>query len=512
MYNILDMKHITKRFFNVIANDGIDFSLREGEIHGLLGENGAGKTTLMKILYGMYEADDGEIYFNGNRVKIKSPCNAINLGIGMVHQHFMLVPSFTVIENILTGLKPSLLSFFKLKSIKKHLRQMSDRYGFNIDFDAYIWQLSVGEQQRVEILKTLYYGAKLLILDEPTAVLTPKECEDFFSILKILIKNGLSVIFITHKLKEVMEVTHRITVLRDGKKIDTVNTVEVNEHSLARMMIGRDISLPAEKLPLHKEALPVVRVEHISVVDDRKLPVIEQVNFVIRQGEIFGIAGVDGNGQKELSEVLTGMRKVKKGKIFINNIEITGLSPGQINALHVSHIPEDRNLTGTVANFNLEENAIIGCPCFYNNILLDWNKVNKFTENLIEKYDIKAGNTKVFADSLSGGNLQKLIIARELSKNPIFIVAVHPTRGLDPGAIEYVHNVLIEERHRGTAIFLISTDLNEIFSLSDTIGVMYKGKIVGLFSQSEASVEKVGLLMAGVFSVNSEQLPVSNDR
>ncbi len=505
MDNILDMKHITKRFFNVLANDRIDFSLREEEIHGLLGENGAGKSTLMKILYGMYELDEGDIYVKDKPVRIKSPCNAINLGIGMVHQHFMLIPSFTVIENILTGLKSSFLSFFKLKSIKKSLQDMSDLYGFNIDPDAYIWQLSVGEQQRVEILKTLYYGAKILILDEPTAVLTPKECEDFFSILKMLIKNGHSVIFITHKLKEVMEVTHRVTVLRDGKKIDTVDTCEVNENSLARMMIGRDISLHVEKSPLNKKAPPVVRVESISAIDDRKLPAIENVSFVVRQGEIFGIAGVDGNGQKELSEVLTGMRKIKKGKIFINNIEITGFSPAQINELRVSHIPEDRRLTGTVINFNLEDNAILGCPSFYKDRLLDWNKVNSFTENLIVKYDIKAGNTKVFADSLSGGNLQKLIIARELSKNPLFIVAVHPTRGLDPGAIEYVHKVLIEERSKGTVILLISTDLNEIFSLSDTIGVMYKGKIVGQFPQSEATVENVGLLMAGVFSVSSEQ-------
>jgi len=500
MCNILDMNHITKHFFNVIANDCIDFSLREGEIHGLLGENGAGKSTLMKILYGMYELDDGEIYVKGKHVKIKSPCNAINLGIGMVHQHFMLVPSFTVIENILTGLKSSLLSFFKLKSIKNKLRQMSDMYGLNVDPDAYIWQLSVGEQQRVEILKTLYYGAKILVLDEPTAVLTPKESEDFFSILKMLIKNGHSVIFITHKLREVMDITHRVTVLRDGKKIDAVNTGDVNEKSLARMMIGRDISLDMEKSPLNEKSPPVVIVENISAIDDRRLPAIENISFLIRQGEILGIAGVDGNGQKELSEVLTGMRKIKRGKIFINNLNITGFSPGQINALHVSHIPEDRRLTGTVVNFNLEDNAILGCPSFYKNVLLDRVRVNKFTEDLIKGYDIKAGNTNVFADSLSGGNLQKLIIARELSKNPVFIVAVHPTRGLDPGAIEYVHNVLLDARRRGTAILLISTDLNEIFSLSDTIGVMYKGKIVGQFSQGEATVENIGLLMAGVFS------------
>jgi simple sugar transport system ATP-binding protein len=493
------MKHITKDFFNVIASDRIDFSLRKGEIHGLLGENGAGKSTLMKILYGMYEPDEGQIYFKGKEVKIKSPCNAINLGIGMVHQHFMLVPSFTVIENILTGLKSSLLSFFKCKSIKNKLQEMSDMYGFNIDPDSYIWQLSVGEQQRVEILKTLYYGAKILILDEPTAVLTPKEIEDFFSILKILIKKGHSVIFITHKLKEIMELTHRVTVLRDGKKIDTVNTCDVNEHSLARMMVGREISLQMKKTPLNKEAPPVVHVENLSALDDRKLPAIENISFAIRQGEIFGIAGVDGNGQKELSEVLTAMRKVKKGKIFINNIEVTGFSPGQIHELNVSHIPEDRKLTGTIMNFTVEENSILGCPCFYKNRLLDWSKVNKFTESLIRKYDIKAVNTKVFADSLSGGNLQKLIIARELSKNPVFIVAVHPTRGLDLGAIEYVHKVLIEERHRGTAILLISTDLNEILSLSDTVGVMYKGKIVGQFPQSEVNIDRVGLLMAGGF-------------
>lgn len=264
-------------------------------------------------------------------------------------------------------------------------------------------------------------------------------------------------------------------------------------------MIGREISLHMEKSLLNKEAPPVVMVENISSIDDRKLPAIEDISFVIRQGEIFGIAGVDGNGQKELSEVLTGMRKVKRGEIFINNINVTDFSPGQIHELNVSHIPEDRKLTGTVMNFNLEDNAILGCPCFYNNRLLEWSKVNKFTESLIKKYDIKAGNTKVFADSLSGGNLQKLIIARELSKNPVFIVAVHPTRGLDPGAIEYVHKVLIEERHRGTAILLISTDLNEILSLSDTVGVMYKGKMVGQFPQSEATVDRVGLLMAGVF-------------
>ena len=492
---LLEMKNITKHISGIKANDGIDLCLRKGEIHSLLGENGAGKTTLMNILYGLYEPDQGEIYFKEKPVKIKSPKEAIKLGIGMVHQHFMLIPAFSVLENIVLG-SCSFLSFLKLKEIRKKIQDMINIYGFEVELDVPVWQLSVGEQQRIEILKTLYYGAQLLILDEPTAVLTPKETEDFFLIIKSLVHKGHSIIFITHKLKEVMSISHRVTVLRGGKKIETIYTSKTNEFELARLMVGRGITLESKKPSSIGNT--VIEVKNLYALDDRNLNILKDINLKIREGEIFGIAGVDGNGQKELAEVITGMRKATGGKIIINNLNVTNLNPGEISMKRVAHIPEDRKNTGAIMNFTIGENAILGHPDFFKDFFLNYTKVKEFSDSLIKNYAIKTAGSNSPAWSLSGGNLQKLIIGRELSEKPLFIVAVHPTRGLDLGAIEYIHKMLIKECEKGVAILLISTDLNEILMLSDTVGVIYKGQIIDQFPAKETSVERIGLLMAGV--------------
>jgi len=498
------MINITKKFPGTLANDGINFSVGKGEIHALLGENGAGKSTLMNILYGLYQPDEGEIHLRGKKVKIFSPKDSINLGIGMVHQHFMLIPTLTVAENIALIEKTGLNPVLNLKKIRKKLLEIS-KIGLEVDPDACIWQLSVGEQQRVEILKALYHGAELLILDEPTAVLTPAECEGFFEIIRSLSENGHSIVFITHKLKEVMEISHRVTVLRDGKKIATVNTEETNEKKLAKMMVGREILIDVSKEPLRSDSEKAVEIENLSAFDDRGLKALKEISFSIRRGEIYGIAGVDGNGQRELAEVICGLRKASGGKVTLNNSIITGLSPEKLIKEKISHIPEDRKTTGAIMNFTLFENALLGyfsSPPFSSGIWLNYGKAGEFAGELIENYNIKTTGRGAKASSLSGGNLQKLIIARELHREPAFIVAVHPTRGLDLGAIEYVHKTLLAERDRGTAILLISTDLNEILQLSDTVGVIYKGEIAGEFPADRTEVEEIGLLMAGGKAVN----------
>ena len=496
MSHFLELKNITKSFDRVLANDDISLSVKKGEIHALLGENGAGKSTLMNVLYGLYRHDSGEIWFEGEKVTIKSPKDSINLGIGMVHQHFMLVPTLTVSENIAILEKYSLNPVINLKGIKKKILEISN-IGLSVDPDAYIWQLSVGEQQRVEIVKALYHGAKLLILDEPTAVLTPAETKDFFSVIQSLVEKGLSIVFITHKLEEVMEISHRVTVLRDGKKIGTVNTKETDRRKLARMMVGRDVLTEVDKSPYTEEGDRLLTVEELFALDDRKLSVLNGISFSIRKGEIYGIAGVTGNGQKELAEVITGMRKARSGKVIYKEKDITGLSPGEVIRNGVSHIPEDRQATGAIMNFTLTENSILVSSTFTDGFFLDYKKAEAFTDTLIKDYDIKTTGSSAQALSLSGGNLQKLIIGRALSRNPHLIVAVHPSRGLDLGAIEYVHKILLEQREKGAAILLISTDLNEILQLSDTVGVIYQGKITREFLGKEANLEEIGFLMAG---------------
>ena len=498
MSPFLEMKNITKKFSGSIANDRVNFSVEKGDVHALLGENGAGKSTLMNILYGLYKPDGGEIYLKGKAVKINSPKDAINLGIGMVHQHFMLIPNLTVIDNIALIEKTGFSPFIDFKKVREKLLTFSET-GLYVAPDSYIWQLSVGVQQRVEILKALYHGAELLILDEPTAVLTPHECEGFFRIITSLKEKGHSLIFITHKLTEVMNVSDRITVLRDGKKIETVNREDIDEKELAKMMVGREIAL-IEKTPFKESDDVLVELENLSVKDDRGFEAVHNISFSIKKGEIFGIAGVDGNGQKELAEIITGLRKAEDGKVLINKKDVTDYSPEDLIKEKVSHIPEDRNKTGSISSFTLSENALLGyfdSPPFSSGLWLNYKKAEEFTKDLIEKYHIKTTGPKASVSSLSGGNLQKLIIGRELSRSPLFIVAVHPTRGLDLGSIEYVHKTLLEEREKGTAILLISTELTEIMQLSDTIGVIYKGSLKGCFSAKEAEVEKIGLLMAG---------------
>lgn len=497
MSELLELKNITKKFPGVLANDNISLSVRKGEIHALLGENGAGKSTLMNVLYGLYQPDSGEIWFDGERVKIRSPKEAINLGIGMVHQHFKLVPTLTVAENIAILEKYSFNPVINLKKVKEKIRLLSET-GLSVEPDSYVWQLSVGEQQRVEILKALYHGVKLLILDEPTAVLTPGEGKDFFSVIRSLVEKGLSVIFITHKLEEVMELSHKVTVLRDGRKIETLNTGDSNEKILAKMMVGREVLIDVKKAPFKGEGKEFLKVENLSALDERKLKALDGINFSIRKGEIYGIAGVSGNGQRELAEVIMGMRKAAGGKVLINGRDVTGFSPERIIREGVSHIPEDRRATGAIINFTLAENLLLVSSPFTDGFWLDYKEAATFTEDLIKKYDIRTTGPSARAGSLSGGNLQKLIIARELSRNPDFIVAVHPTRGLDLGAIEYVHKMLLKERERGAAILLISTDLNEILTLSDRTGVIYKGKITGEFFGDRDDLEKIGLLMAGI--------------
>ncbi len=500
MTELLRLEKIRKTFPGVLANDDVDLTIERGEIHALLGENGAGKTTLMNCVYGVYRPDSGKIFWKGKEVTIHQARDAIALGMGMVHQHFMLVPPLTVAENIVLGLPLPREPLLDLAAIEKEVEETGKRYGVIVNSKAQIWQLPVGVQQRVEILKALYRKAELLILDEPTAVLTPGEVDELFEVLRALVKQGLSIIFITHKLEEVMALCDRVTVLRDGRKVATVNTAETNTRELAKMMVGREVFLKIEK-PELKPGEVVLRVQELSAEDNRGLPAVRNVSFEVRRYEILGIAGVDGNGQTELADVLAGMRKATGGKVSVLGYDVTNRTPLEIMNRGVAYIPPDRQHTGLLLDFTITEN-LIGKSYFKEPLskygIFSKKPIDEFALDAIKKYDIRTPGPDLKAKLLSGGNQQKVVLAREFSGKPDLIIASQPTRGLDVGATEYVRNQMVAARNSGAAILLISTELEEILTVSDRIAVMYEGEIVGIVSAKGADVHEIGEMMAGV--------------
>lgn len=508
MEKVIEMLEITKVFPGTIANDNVNFELLKGETHVLLGENGAGKTTLMNILYGLYQPEKGEIRVNGKEVKITNPNDAIKLGIGMVHQHFMLVHNFTVAENIVLGIEPKKGLRIDIKKAEEDVKGIADKYGFNIDPKAVIEDISVGQQQKVEILKALYRGADILILDEPTAVLTPQEIEELGVIIDNLKEEGKSVILITHKLKEVMKMSDRVTIIRRGKVTGTVKTKETNIDELAELMVGRKVNLVVEKAEA-KAAGEVLNVENLVVKDHRGVEAVKGVSLAVKAGEIVGIAGVDGNGQTELIEAITGLRKSESGKITLEGKDIFGKSPRQITDSGLSHIPEDRHKRGLILGYSLFENSVLGTyhqKPFSNGIVMNYGEIRRHCQKLIEEFDVRTPNDEVKASALSGGNQQKLIAAREIAKDPDLIIASQPTRGIDVGAIEYIHKRLVAERDKGKAVLLVSLELDEIMALSDRIAVMYDGRIVDILDRKDADEKKLGVLMAGGSLENKEEV------
>ena len=497
---VLEMRGIVKQFPGVLANDNVDLDLRRGEVHALLGENGAGKSTLMNILYGLYKPDAGEIYVHGKRVTFHSAKDAIDEGLGMVHQHFMLIPVMTVAENIVLATEPThagvLLDY---DEARKRVRELATAFGFGINPDARIQDITVGQQQRVEILKALYRRADILILDEPTAVLTPQEAEELFGILRTLVREGISIIFISHKLNEVLEIADRITVLRRGRKIDTVPHEGATEEGLARLMVGRDVLLRVEKSP----ATPgdtVLELRDVTVLDDRGLEKVRDVSFEVRAGEIVGIAGVDGNGQTELVEAISGLRHRSAGSISVDGHELSAhASPRAMLEAGTGHIPEDRHRYGMVLDFTLAENAALHDFRYPPDSRFGWLFPKVLVERvarLIKEFDVRGGNPQTRARNLSGGNQQKLVVAREIDRDPKVLLAAQPTRGLDVGAIEYLHRRLVEERDAGRAILLVSLELDEVLSLSDRILVIYEGRIVAEHAHG-VTEEEIGVEMLG---------------
>jgi general nucleoside transport system ATP-binding protein len=502
MEPLLRVEQLTKRFPQVVANEGVSVEINKGEIHCLLGENGAGKTTLAECLYGFYKPDSGQIYFKGMPVKLSSPVDAINLGIGMVHQHFVLVPPLTVVENVVVGIQENGL-ILDLKKSEQRLSNICETYGIHVDLQAKIWQLSVGEQQWVEILKALYVGSELLILDEPTAVLTPQETERFFSTLKQMSREGLSILLITHKLNEVMQISDRVTVLRRGKLVATAQTSEVTKAELARMMVGREVIFSVHKSGSSRQG-PVLTVKELHARGDRGQEVLQGVSFDLHRGEILGLAGISGNGQKELFEVLSGVRQADSGQVILEDEDITNRSSKYVMSRGVGHVPEDRLQEGLIPDFNLSENLILGqqrSKLYRRGMFLNFEQIRKFAMMCVSTFEIKTPSLNQPTKFLSGGNIQKIILAREFTQCPQCLLANQPTRGLDVGVIEYVHKRLLEKREEGIGILLASEDLDEIMDLSDRIAVLFKGQILGIFDEQEADIEKIGLLMAGVTDV-----------
>jgi simple sugar transport system ATP-binding protein len=496
---VLELRGITKQFPGVLANDEVDFDLRRGEVHALLGENGAGKSTLMSVLYGLYTADSGEILLNGKPVSISSPKNAIELGIGMVHQHFMLIPVMTVTENIVLAQEPRqggvLLDY---DTAADRVRELSKSFGLAVDPDARIEKITVGQQQRVEILKALYRGAEILILDEPTAVLTPQEAQELFEIIENLKGQGKSIVFISHKLNEVLEIADRISVLRRGKKVETIPREGATEAGLARSMVGREVLLRVEKKP-GQPGEPLLQVEDLEVRDDRGLEAIRGVSFDVRSGEILGIAGVDGNGQSELIDALTGLRHASGGHVRIGGKDLSRATARQALDAGMGHIPEDRHRRGLVLDFNLAENLVLhdyGKEPFSRFGWVNPRRWFRWARGLLKEFDVRGGGPTTRGGSLSGGNQQKVVVAREVSRDPSVLIAAQPTRGLDIGAIEFVHRRLVEQRDAGKAVLLVSLELEEILSLSDRILVLYEGRIVAEFAP-DVSEEEVGIAMTG---------------
>jgi simple sugar transport system ATP-binding protein len=501
MAPILELRGITKRFPGVLANDHIDLTLEKGEIHALLGENGAGKTTLMNILYGLYSQDEGEIIVNGEKKEIQEPTDAIHAGIGMVHQHFMLIPVFTVTENVMLGEEFTKAAGFldRAKAAAK-IREISETYKLNVDPDAYVGDLPVGTQQRVEIIKLLFRNADILIMDEPTAVLTPQEVEELFKIMRFLVDQGKSIIFITHKLGEVMECSDRITVIRGGKVVGTTKPKDASTKKLAAMMVGRDVELQVKKKKA-KVGDVILDVKDLKVLNPQNQLTVNGISFDVKAGEVLGIAGVQGNGQTELVRSLTGLLKPVDGKISILGKDTTSSSPRAITELGSAHIPEDRQKDGLVLSFPVAENLVLNTyyrPPFSKGVVIQYDKIIENGKKLVENFDIRTPSVTTTVSSLSGGNQQKVIVAREFSRPIKLLIASQPTRGLDVGSIEYIHKRLIEKRDEGTAVLLVSTELDEIMQLSDRIAVMYRGKIMDVIESENATKEILGLLIAGI--------------
>ena len=497
---ILEMKDITKRFGKVLANDHINLKVEKGSVHSIVGENGAGKTTLMNILYGLYQADSGEILIDGEKVTIHDPSDAIENGIGMIHQHFKLIPAMTVAENVMLGTEPRKAKvFLDKKQIKSRTLELSQQYGLAVDPEAKVADISVGIQQRVEILKVLYRNANLLILDEPTALLTPQETEDLFKIIYRLRNDGKTILFISHKLKEIMQISDRVTVLRDGKFVGTVEKEQTTEVDLANMMVGREVFLkPAP--PAMNIGDPILEVEHLTANNEHHRKVLDDITFQVRAGEILGIAGIDGNGQTELVRALIGLQKISDGRILLDGNEISHLPVKKMRDAGIGVIPEDRLEEGLIQDFEVKENLILGLQRnmpFSGGFFIDWKSVRENADNLIKTFDIRTPDINHSARLLSGGNQQKVIVAREIFHAPDTIIAAQPTRGLDIAATDFVHEQLIKQRDSGKAILLLSLSLEEIMLLSTRIGVIYKGAIVTIVNREDTTAEDLGLMMLG---------------
>ena len=508
MEYVVEMLNIRKEFPGIVANDNITLRLAKGEVHALLGENGAGKSTLMSVLFGMYQPEVGKIKVKGKEVKISSPNVANDLGIGMVHQHFKLVENFTVTENIILGSEPKKGLVVDIESAANRIKDLSEKYGLNVDPYAKIEDITVGMQQRVEILKMLYRNADVLIFDEPTAVLTPQEIKDLMGIIKNLIKEGKSIIIITHKLKEIKEVADKCTVIRRGKYIGTVDVKDTSEAKMAEMMVGRKVSFEVDKKPANPGEV-VLKVENVSVKNNKKVLGLKNFSIEARAGEILGIAGVEGNGQSELIEAITGIRKAESGNIIFRGTDITSMPIRKRINSGIAHIPEDRHKRGLVLDYTIEDNMVLEMynkEPFSKRGLLNRSKIAQHSEKIIKEFDVRSGEGgKSIARTLSGGNQQKAIIGREIELNPELLIAVQPTRGLDVGSIEYIHKRLVEQRDAGKAVLLVSLELSEIMNLSDRIAIVNNGELIGIVNASETTENEIGLMMAGVKGGNKHE-------
>ena len=499
---VLEVRNITKRFPGVLANDQISFTLEEGEIHAFLGENGAGKSTLMNILYGLYAPDEGEILIRGQPAAIRGPNDAIRQGLGMVHQHFMLVPTLTVAENIMLGTEITSGFLIDQRKANARIRELSEQYGLHVPPEALVHDLPVGVQQRVEIVKALYRGADILILDEPTAVLTPQEADDLFVVIRALREQGKAIIFISHKLKEVRSIADRVTVLRRGRVVGTADPKTANEEQLAALMVGRAVELTVAKEPA-QPGQAVLEVEDLVVLDDRQTVAVDHLALQVLAGEVLGIAGVQGNGQTELVEAMTGLRPIQSGRVRLLERDITRATPRTIIEAGVGHIPEDRHRHGLVLSYPIADNMVLSTyyrAPYAHGVVLDDQAIDKHAQQLVREFDVRTPSTSTLASTLSGGNQQKVVIAREFSRPLKLLIAAQPTRGLDVGSIEFIHQNIIKQRDQGAAVLLVSAELDEILALSDRIAVMFKGKIIAVVPASEATREGLGLLMAGVTS------------